>query len=426
MQTYNNSTNNSAKSRRVLAVGRYADNDDLRSGYNNNDMIIGCSGSGKTGGYVIPNIRRHHGSMIITDTKGQLCRMLSDDLKKAGYKVFLLDFTEPERSAGYNPLMYIRRRSRSSPGAAEDPFNNKDIVSIANTLCPSGMSEEVFWEDSAKTVLTFLIAFVMEALVPEEHNMISVLELYHQLCDENGRQAIELWCDEHPQSFSARKYAMFRGIFEADRTWACIAQFAAEALDIFDFSEMRDMFSRPETIDLEKIGSEKTAIFLNVSDTDRYADRLVNLFYTQAMQVLCNKADQMPRGRLKVPVRFILDDFAANAYIENFDKLISVIRSRNISTSVILQNMTQLYSMYSEAQASTILNNCDHILYLGGQDITTAEYIGKRSNKPEENILLMPADKAYLLVKGKRGEMVDKITPYADAQQTSASAEYET
>ena len=144
------------------------------------------------------------------------------------------------------------------------------------------------------------------------------------------------------------------------------------------------------------------------------------------MQVLCSKADQMPKGRLKVPVRFILDDFAANAYIENFDKLISVIRSRNISTSVILQNMTQLYSMYSEAQASTILNNCDHILYLGGQDITTAEYIGKRSNKPEENILLMPADKAYLLVKGKRGEMVDKITPYADAQQTSASAEYET
>ena len=118
------------------------------------------------------------------------------------------------------------------------------------------------------------------------------------------------------------------------------------------------------------IGREKTAVFLNISDTNRYADQLVNLFYVQAMQVLCEDADNIrPTGRLRIPVRFILDDFAANAYIENFDKLISVIRSRNVSVSVILQNMTQLYSMYSEAEASTILNNCDHILYLGGQDI---------------------------------------------------------
>ena len=310
-------------------------------------------------------------------------------------------------------------------------FNNKDIVSIAHAMCPVRTEKDPFWEDSARTVLTFLIAFVMEALVPEEHDMISVLEMYRQIANPNGRKAIELWCDEHPDSFATRKYGMFRGIYDSERTWACISQFLAEALDIFDFAEIRNLFrcktdrkgsQQSQMIDLQKIGIEKTAVFLNVSDTDRYADRLVNLFYTQAMQVLCSKADQMPKGRLTVPVRFILDDFAANAYIENFDKLISVIRSRNISVSVILQNMTQLYSMYSDAQASTILNNCDHILYLGGQDITTAEYIGKRSNKTEEHVLLMPFDKAYLIVKGKRGELVDKITPYADENQKSASS----
>ena len=430
---YNNLNSNDFngnRSGRIMAVGRYADNDDIHSGYNNNDMIIGCSGSG----YVIPNIRQHYGSMIITDTKGQLFRMLSGELEKAGYKVFLIDFSEPERSMRYNPLSYIRRKARSSPGKQGkngDMFNNKDIVSIAHAMCPVRTEKDPFWEDSARTVLTFLIAFVMEALVPEEHDMISVLEMYRQIANPNGRKAIELWCDEHPDSFATRKYGMFRGIYDSERTWACISQFLAEALDIFDFAEIRNLFrcktdrkgsQQSQMIDLQKIGIEKTAVFLNVSDTDRYADRLINLFYTQAMQVLCSKADQMPKGRLTVPVRFILDDFAANAYIENFDKLISVIRSRNISVSVILQNMTQLYSMYSDAQASTILNNCDHILYLGGQDITTAEYIGKRSNKTEEHVLLMPFDKAYLIVKGKRGELVDKITPYADENQKSASS----
>ena len=95
---------------RVLAVGRYADDNDIRSGLNNNDLIIGCSGSGKTGGYVIPNIRRCHGSLIITDTKRQLYRTTAKELRSAGYKVYLLDFIEPEQSAGYNPLDYIREK----------------------------------------------------------------------------------------------------------------------------------------------------------------------------------------------------------------------------------------------------------------------------------------------------------------------------
>ena len=150
---------------------------------------------------------------------------------------------------------------------------------------------------------------------------------------------------------------------------------------------------------------------------------MINLFYVQALQTLCQDADHMPAGRLKVPVRFILDDFASNARIEDFDKIISVIRSRNISVSVILQNLTQLNSLYSDAIAATILNNCDHILYLGGQDIETANYVGTRANKAMESVLLMPPNKAYLLEKGKRGELVDKIRPYADREYFSRERE---
>lgn len=416
---FKNSKRKYETGKRVLAVDRYADNDDIRSGYNNNDLIIGCSGSGKTGGYVIPNIRRLCGSIVVTDTKSQLSRMFTSELKAKGFKVYTIDFAEPDRSMGYNPLAYIRRieTAPASQGGPEAAFSNKDIVSLAHILCPVRTVKDPFWEESARTVLTFLIAFVLEAMVTEEHNIISVVDVYRQLTHPDGRKAIELWCEENPDTFAAKKFAMFRQVLDVERTWGCICQFLSEALEPFDFSEIQCIYkcTQPSNIlDLEQIGMEPTVVFLNVSDTDRYADTLVNLFYTQLLQITCRQADRMPDGRLKVPVRFILDDFAANTQIANFDKLISVIRSRNISVSIILQNLTQLESMYSGSQASTILNNCDHILYLGGQDIKTAQYIGFRCNKPEEYILLMPFDKAYLIERGKFGELVDKIPPYAE------------
>ena len=153
-------------------------------------------------------------------------------------------------------------------------------------------------------------------------------------------------------------------------------------------------------------------LFLNISDTDRTFDPIVNIFYLQALQTLCAEADELEDGRLKVPVRIIMDDFANSARIENFDKLISVIRSREISVSLILQSMTQIRSMYEEA-ANTIIDNCDHILYLGTQNLETAEFIGTRAYKTPEKILCMPADSAYLLEKGRPAELVKKIKPYS-------------
>ena len=126
----------------------------------------------------------------------------------------------------------------------------------------------------------------------------------------------------------------------------------------------------------------------------------------------------MPNGRLKTPVRFILDDFASSVYIDNFDKIISVIRSRNISVSVILQSLSQLDALYTKGQANTIITNCDHLLYLGGQDINTASYIGHRSNKTEDNVMLMPAGKAYFIERGKRCILIDRVPPYEEENLT--------
>ena len=121
------------------------------------------------------------------------------------------------------------------------------------------------------------------------------------------------------------------------------------------------MFSNPHQVDFRSLGRRKIALFINVSDTDRSNDKLLNLLYSQALHELCDSADCSPDGRLKVPVRFIMDDFAANAVIPDFDKVISVIRSREIYVSLILQSLSQLDSMYGKDRAMTIINNCDSI-----------------------------------------------------------------
>ena len=159
-------------------------------------------------------------------------------------------------------------------------------------------------------------------------------------------------------------------------------------------------------------------MFLNLSDTDRTFDSFINIFYTQALQILCDQANQRPSGRLAVPVRIIMDDFATNANIPNFDKIISVIRSRDISVSLILQSLTQLEAMYCKPVATTIINNCDHLLYLGTQDIDTANFIGCRAFKTPEDILCMPRDKAYIITNGEKAKLVNKIKPYSTMENS--------
>ena len=183
---------------------------------------------------------------------------------------------------------------------------------------------------------------------------------------------------------------------------------AGEKLSFFANKGLQDMFTNPNQIDFKEMSNHKTALFINVSNSDRSNDRFLNLLYTQALHELCDYADASPYGHLKVPVRFIMDDFASNAVIPDFDKIISVIRSREIYVSIILQSLTQLNSLYGDDRAKTIINNCDSCLYLGGQDVETARYISVKANKTVDNILNLPVNTAYLFVRGQKPEMLHK------------------
>lgn len=391
------------KTYRILAKNQMMSNDTWTTGLNNNDLIIGPSGAGKTRNYVKPNIMQCNESMIIADTKGSLIKEVGPLLEKNGYKIIHINYKNLEESYGYNPFDYIRYNKK------QKKYVEQDILSIAANLVPLTDSKDPFWENAARMYITSMIAYVLECLPKSEHSLDYVMELFNEMPSGNFQKLFKELEETNPKSFAVKTYKMFSDNSKAEKMNESIRGIMAEKLNGLMFNETIKMYKNKNRIDFKSLGKEKTAVFLTISDTDRSMDRLVGLFYTQALQVLCNSADMdYPDHRLPIPVRFILDDFATNAYIPDFDNIISVIRSREIYVSIILQSITQLEGLYGNAKATTIINNCDNCIYLGGQDIETARYIGVKANKTMNTILNMQLTDAYLFTRGQAGKQIEK------------------
>jgi len=395
---------------RILAEGCLMNNDTRATGINNNDLIIGPSGAGKTRGYVMPNLLQCNESLIVADTKGSLIGEVGPVLKRHGYKVINLDFTDMLGSYGYNPLDYIRYDQR------REKYVDQDIMTIAASLVPAEDPKEPFWEHAAEMYLASLIGYVLECLPQQEHTLEYASKMFAEMRREKydkpsrGEQLFEELGKENPNSFAYQKYQMYRVTAGADRMHSSILGILAEKLGPLIYDGPLSMYSKKKRVDFKELGRKKTAVFLTISDTDRSSDRLINLFYTQALQTLCRSADQdYPDHRLPVPVRFILDDFATNTRIPDFDNIISVIRSREIYVSIIVQSLSQLDALYGPERAKTIINNCDNCLYLGGQDVETARYISVKANRTADSILNMPLGEAYLFTRGSAPRKVRKF-----------------
>ena len=386
-----------------LAEGYSFDTDTWKSGTNNNVMVIGPTGAGKTRNYVKPNLVQSHESMIILDTKGSLYEELSQDLEGSGFNVKVIDFTNLRKGCGYNPFDYIRYdRSKGK-------YVEQDMITLSSCLIPSMNSKDPYWDFAARQYLECLIGYVMEALPVEEHNLGSVAKLMTYVGTDVFDKLMYEYCKERPDSMVCKRYESMKTIKTAEKMDASIKGILTTNLDPLCFDDALALYSREEKIDFRTIGTEKTALFLTISDTDRSLDKLADAFMTQALQQLCLCADTSPCHRLDIPVRLYLDDFANTIYIPDFDKIISVIRSREISVSVMLQSITQLITLYGESCANTIINNCDKLLYLGGQDLTTAGMIAEKANKTKDSILSMDLDDAYLFVRGARPQKARKI-----------------
>ena len=380
----------------ILARNQYYSMDDFQTQRNNNVLVVGAAGCGKTRGVVSPNLLQATGSYIVSDPKGSLLKKYGLYLMGKGYRVINIDFTNPGNSDHYNPLAYVRKPT--------------DILKVAHMLAYNKSTQErkggdSFWEQAAELLFSALIAYLVMYRPEEEQTLGNVAKL---VCagdgDENRpdqKTPLDRIMDEVEKrdynSFCLKQYRKYR--LAAGRTLASVQISCNVKLNAFDLPEIVKM-AEGESIDFTKVGQEKTAVFVCVSDTDRSLDDLANLFFTQAMNELVRYADSLDDGRLPVPVRFILDDFATNVMIDDFQRVIASIRSRAISVMLCVQDEAQLSAAYQD-HGNTIVSNCDTYLYLGGNDRKTEENVSTRADLPPHRVLNMKVGTGILFRRGE-------------------------
>lgn len=350
---------------------------------NKNICVIGGSGTGKTRFFVKPNLMQMHSSYVVTDPKGTILLEVGKMLEQNGYKIKVLNTINFNLSMRYNPFAYIN--------------SEKDILKLVQTIITNTKGEgdkagEDFWVKAEKLLYQSYIAYIYYECRPSEQNISTLLEMINASetseDDENFKNAIDLLFDElearDPEHFAVRQYKKYK--LAAGKTAKSILISCGARLAPFDIKECRDLLSEDE-LELDKLGDQKTALFVIISDTDATFNFIVSMMYSQMFNILCDIADnEENKGRLKVPVRCILDEFANIGQIPNFEKLIATIRSRRISASIILQSQGQLKALYKD-NASTIIENCDSKLFLGGGAKDTLKDISETLGKETIDIL---------------------------------------
>ena len=345
---------------------------------NKNILVIGGSGSGKTCFFVKPNLMQMHSSYVVTDPKGTVLVECGKMLKRGKYKIKVLNTINFAKSMHYNPFAYIR--------------SEKDILKLVNTIIVNTKGEgqqsgEDFWVKAEKLYYMALIAYIWYEAPEEEQNFAMLIDMIDaseaREDDENFKNAVDLLFEEleadKPNHFAVRQYKKYK--LAAGKTAKSILISCGARLAPFDIKELRDLMEYDE-LELDTLGEEKTALFVIISDTDATFNFVVSIMYSQLFNLLCDKADDVYNGRLPVHVRMLLDEFANIGQIPQFEKLIAIIRSREISASIILQSKSQLKAIYKD-NADTIEGNCDTTLFLGGKEKTTlkelAEVLGKET-----------------------------------------------
>lgn len=370
--------------------------DSYKTQLNNNVLVVGASGAGKSRSIVEPNLLQATGSYVLSDPKGLLYKKYGNFFKEQGYEVKLLDFTQPEKSSHYNFFNYIN--------------NYNDVTRVAHALIfQQGLRGHVdpFWDEASKLLLQSIISYLLEQDDNDKKNLQSIFEVLALIMPDNNSLTNATKLDNlmnshgilHEDSFAVKTYRKFR--IAADKTIRSILISVNARLGVYDTPTINALMSNDE-INIPSIGQRKTIIFVGVSDTDRSLDGLVNIFFTQAMQELCNYADRECKdGRLPVPVRFILDDFATNCKINDFPRMISSFRSREIAAMILLQAESQLQELY-DYDGQTIIANCDTYIYLGTNDVGTAKKVAERCDVPLKKILYMSVGTNWIFRRGQQ------------------------
>lgn len=343
---------------------------------NLNVLVCGGSGAGKTRFYCKPNIMQTNTSFVILDPKGEMLRDTGYLLEKEGYEVKILDLINMEKSHCYNPFVYLKT----------DNDVQKLVTNLFKATTPKGsQSNDPFWDTAASMLLLSLIFYLKYEAPDDEKNFPMVLEMLRagevREDDDMYKSPLDILFDrlesKNPEHIAIKYYRDYRS--GSAKTLKSIQITLSSRLEKFNLESLANMTITDE-LELGSLGEKKVALFALIPDNDTSFNFLVSILYTQLFQQLFFLADHKYTGSLPIHVHFIMDEFANVSLPDDFDKILSVMRSREISVSIILQNLAQLKALF-EKQWESIVGNCDEFLYLGGNEQSTHKYVSELLGK---------------------------------------------
>lgn len=369
------------------------------TGLNNNVLVCGSSGCGKTMSISEPRLlETFNSSLIVTATKRRIVNKYKTVFKHRGYVVEDLNFIHPtESSVAYDPLKYI-------DGYSDITFLAESIVK-ANPKKDKSIADP-YWDEAAISLLSAEISYIL--MTKENATFADVLDLHDRIdFRENGGQIVtsldrrfDFLAAKDPGCFAVSCWKSFHHL--PIRTASCIFSSLNITIDTIFSPELRKMIAMEKKIDFEQLATRKTVLFVSTSAVNPALHCFVNMFYAQAFKSLFEYAENLPSGKLPISVHVLCDDFATGSRILNFPEYISIFREKQISVTLLIQSESQLESIYGSVDATTIINNCDTYLYLGGMDLKTSRSISERLNAPLEDVLYMPIGQEYIFRRGQK------------------------
>ena len=339
---------------------------------NLNACVIGSSGSGKTRFWLTPQLLQAHSSFVVVDPKGGVLNQVGYFLqKKRGYKIKVFNSIDFSRSMHYNPLSYIT--------------NEADILKFVNTLINNtkgdGKEGDPFWTKAETLLYCALIAYIVFEGPEEDRNLNTLVDLIGGMevkeDDENFLNAVDYMFmgleKRKPDCFAVKQYKKYK--LASGKTAKSILISCGARLAPFDIPQLREIMSYDE-MELDRMGDRKTATFFMISDTDSTYNFIVALAFSQMFNLLCERADNVHGGRLPHHVRVLWDEAANTGQVPGLEKLVAVIRSREVSLTLFYQQMAQCKAIYDK-NAETILGNMDSVVFLGGRESSTIKEISE-------------------------------------------------
>ena len=346
--------------------------DGYRHQRNLNILVVGGSGSGKTRYFCKPGIMSANCSYLVIDPKGEMLRSTGRLLEQEKYDIKVFDLIHPQQSDGYNPFTYIRDEP--------DVLKLMDNL-VKNPTPPKGASNDPFWEKAEIALDSALMLYLLSEAPKEEQNfemLMFMLECARVMEeDEQYQSPLDLLFqaleEREPNHVAVREYKVYKQA--AGKTAKSILISCGSRLAPFDIPQLREIMAYDE-LQLDRIGDRKTAVFFTISDTTPTYNFLVALAFSQMFNLLCERADNVHGGRLPHHVRVLWDEAANTGQVPNLEKLVAVIRSREISLTLFYQQMAQCKAIYDK-HAETILGNMDSVIFLGGRESSTIKEISE-------------------------------------------------